>query len=89
MRGGQALPSGSGAGLRAGEPYAGNGYDSDLPRIPHTLVDSIDAFKRSTLAKEAFGEDVHWHLTHMAEAEWTTFNSAVTDWELRRGFERL
>jgi len=76
-------------GLRAGDPYSGNGYDSDLPRIPHTLVDSIEAFKNSTLAKEAFGEDVHWHLMHMAEAEWSTFNNAVTDWELRRGFERL
>ncbi len=76
-------------GLSAGEPYSGNGYESDLPRIPHTLVDSIDAFRNSAIAKEAFGEDVHWHLTHMGEAEWAAYNSTVTDWELRRGFERL
>jgi len=76
-------------GLSAGEPYSGNGYESDLPRIPHTLVDSIDAFRNSTIAKEAFGEDVHWHLTHMGEAEWAAYNATVTDWELRRGFERL
>lgn len=75
--------------LKAGEPYSGNGYESDLPRIPHTLVDSIDRFERSEIARNAFGEDVHWHLTHMAEAEWSAFNGAVTDWELRRGFERL
>jgi len=76
-------------GLKAGEPYSGNGYESELPRIPHTLVDSIARFERSEIARSAFGEDVHWHLTHMAEAEWSAFNGAVTDWELRRGFERL
>ena len=75
--------------LKAGEPYSGNGYESDLPRIPHTLVDSIGLFERSEIARSAFGDDVHWHLTHMAEAEWSAFNGAVTDWELRRGFERL
>jgi len=76
-------------GIASGEPYSGNGYESDLPRIPHTLVDAIELFRGSTIAKDAFGEDVHWHLTHMAEAEWSAFNNAVTDWELRRGFERL
>ncbi len=76
-------------GLDAGEPFVGNGYDADLPRIPHTLVDSIDLFRNSEIAKEAFGEEVHFHLTHMAEQEWGEFNKAVTDWELRRGFERL
>ena len=76
-------------GLDAGEPFRGNGYESALPRIPHTLVDAIDLFRNSEVAVEAFGEEVHWHLTHMAEAEWSAFNNTVTDWELRRGFERL
>jgi len=77
------------AGLDCGDPYLGNGYESDLPRIPHTLVDAIGLFRSSELAASAFGEEVHWHLLHLAEAEWDTFNGAVTDWELRRGFERL
>lgn len=77
------------SGIDCGEPYLGNGYEADLPRIPHTLVDAISRFRSSALATAAFGEEVHWHLLHLAEAEWDTFNGAVTDWELRRGFERL
>ena len=76
-------------GLTAGEPYSGNGYEADLPRIPHTLVDSIAAFDSSDIARASFGDDVHEHLVHLARAEWSAFNNTVTDWELRRGFERL
>ncbi len=71
------------------EPYLGNGYEADLPRIPHTLVDAIDLFRSSEKARDAFGEDVVGHLLHLAEAEWDAFNRVVTDWELRRGFEQL
>jgi glutamine synthetase len=53
------------------------------------MVDGIDRFRRSDRAREAFGEDVHAHLLHLAEAEWDAFNRVVTDWELRRGFEQL
>jgi glutamine synthetase len=75
--------------IEPGDVFAGNGYESDLPRIPHTLVDAIDRFERSEVARAAFGEDVHFHLLHMARQEWAEFNNAVTDWELRRNFERL
>jgi len=71
------------------EAFVGNGYESDLPRIPHTLVDAIDRFERSEVAKAAFGEEAHFHILHMASQEWAEFNRAVTDWELRRNFERL
>jgi glutamine synthetase len=78
------------SGLDAGEPYVGNGYEAtDVDRIPHTLPDAIEAFRHSAVARNAFGEEVHWHLVHMAEAEWTAFNRTVTDWELRRGYEQL
>jgi glutamine synthetase len=29
------------------------------------------------------------HYTNMADVELAAYNSTVTDWELRRGFERL
>lgn len=80
---------GIGGGLVAGEPFRGNGYEADLPRIPSTLVEAIAAFRDSRIAQDAFGEEVHWHLLHLAEAEWAASNRTVTDWELRRGFERL
>ena len=43
----------------------------------------------SEVAKAAFGDEVHHHLLNTARQEWLAFNRAVTDWELRRGFERL
>ena len=75
--------------IEPGDAYVGNGYESDLERIPHTLVDAIAAFKGSEVARAAFGEEAHFHLLHMAEQEWAEFNRTVTDWELRRNFERL
>ena len=77
-------------GLDPGEPYEGNGYEAgDLLRVPHTLVDAIELLEGSTVAREAFGEVVHRHLVNTAVQEWNEFNKYVTDWEVRRGFERL
>jgi glutamine synthetase len=77
-------------GLEPGEPYEGNGYTAeDLPRVPHTLVDAIELLEGSTIAREAFGPQVHAHLVNTAVQEWNEFNKTVTDWEVRRGFERL
>jgi glutamine synthetase len=77
------------ADLDPGEPYVGNGYTADLPRIPRSLPEAIDRFRNSEVAADAFGEEVHWHLAHLATEEWEAFCGSVTDWELRRGFERL
>lgn len=70
-------------------PTRGNGYESDLPRIPSTLVEAIELFEGSEVARSAFGEEAHFHLLHMAREEWAAFNRTVTDWELRRNFEQL
>ena len=43
----------------------------------------------SEVARAAFGDDVHHHLLNTARQEWAAFNRAVTDWELRRNFERI
>jgi glutamine synthetase len=71
-------------------PYDGNGYTADdLPRIPHTMADAIELWRNSTIAKECFGDDVHHHVLNFAEQEWLAFQRTVTDWELRRYFERI
>ncbi len=73
-----------------GQPYMANGYEAkDLPRIPWNIVDAIELWRNSTIAKECFGEDVHFHILHAAEEEWAAFNRHVSDWELRRYFERV
>ncbi len=71
-------------------PYVGNGYEAtDLPRIPWNIVDAIERWEASAIAKAAFGDEVHFHIANMARQEWTAFNATVTDWELRRYFERI
>ena len=73
-----------------GEPYTGNAYTApEVPRIPWNLVEAMDAWEGSKFAKDAFGEDVHFHVLHSAREEWRAFNNVVTEWELRRNFERI
>ncbi len=76
--------------LTLGEAFAGNGYDApDIPRIPWNIVDAISLWENSSIARESFGEEVHHHILTMAKAEWEAFNHSVTDWELRRYWERI
>ena len=45
-------------GLDPGDPFEGNGYEADdLARVPHTLVEAIELFEGSEVAREAFGDD--------------------------------
>jgi glutamine synthetase len=76
--------------LPLGEPFAGNGYEApEIPRIPWNIVDAIRLWEESEIARECFGDDVHHHILTMAKAEWEAFNHTVTDWELRRYWERI
>ncbi|WP_402843365.1 glutamine synthetase family protein [Microbacterium sp. GXS0129] len=67
----------------------GNAYSSDAPVVPKTLAEAREEWAGSALAAAAFGEDVVRHYTNYADVEIAAFDAAVTDWELRRGFERL
>jgi len=60
-----------------------------LPRVPYTLGEATDKFAASEFANRAFGEDVVEHYTHFFRMEQSAFNSAVTDWERKRYFERI
>ncbi|HTQ21361.1 glutamine synthetase family protein [Mycobacterium sp.] len=72
------------------EPYDGNAYQAtDVGRLPATLAEAAALFEASSLAREAFGDDVVTHYLNNARVELKAFNSAVTDWERMRGFERL
>lgn len=76
-------------GLQLPPPLEGNAYDSDAQRLPTTLAEAADLFGGSALAREAFGEEVVAHYLNNARIELAAFNSAVTDWERVRGFERF
>jgi glutamine synthetase len=76
-------------GLELEPAFAGNAYDDDGPKVPHTLRDARDLFAGSALAREAFGDEVVEHYLNYARVELEAFEAAVTDWERFRGFERL
>ena len=76
-------------GLELPEPVTGNAYAGDAPRLPTTLAEAAEEFAASTVAREAFGDEVVEHYLNNARVELAGFNSAVTDWERVRGFERF
>ncbi|GAA1164893.1 glutamine synthetase [Kitasatospora gansuensis] len=69
--------------------FTGNAYASDAPRVPSALRDAVAAFEASEAAGLAFGKDVVRHYAHAGRVELAAYDAAVTDWERRRGFERL
>jgi glutamine synthetase len=77
------------AGIELEPAFEGNAYASDRPRLPTSLREARDVFAESTIARAAFGDEVHAHYVNMADVEITAFDTAVTDWERFRGFERL
>lgn len=67
----------------------GNAYTAGYDQVPTTLREAAGLWEASEVAREAFGDDVVAHYRNMARVELEAFDAAVTDWELRRSFERL
>jgi glutamine synthetase len=70
-------------------PVTGNAYLDTALRVPATLRDATELWEKSELAREAFGSEVVEHYANYARIELAAYDAAVTDWELRRCFERL
>jgi len=82
--------SGIAEGADPGSPFAGNAYAANEKlRIPGTIVEAIESFATSAMARESFGAHVHDHLVNTARQEWAAFGGVVTDWERRRCFEQF
>jgi glutamine synthetase len=76
--------------LEAPPPFVGDAYVAEsLAPLPRSLRDAIDNFEASTTAAEALGADVVRHYVHAFRTEQAAFDTAVTDWERRRYFERI
>ncbi|MFC9298101.1 glutamine synthetase family protein [Streptomyces sp. NPDC057011] len=75
--------------LELPEACAGNAYTGDYAHVPATLREAAELWENSEIAKAAFGPEVVAHYRNMARVELDAYDSAVTDWELRRSFERL
>ncbi|HET7408752.1 MAG TPA: glutamine synthetase family protein [Paracoccaceae bacterium] len=67
----------------SGDAYAGEGRE-----IPKTLRDAVAALDGSAMLRRAFGDDVVDHYVHAGSWEQAECDRSVTDWDLKRGFER-
>ncbi len=69
--------------------FVGDAYRGEnLREIPKTLRAATESLRRSQMLRAAFGDEVVDHYVHAAEWEQLEYDRRVTDWELRRGFER-
>lgn len=75
--------------LELPEVCTGNAYTADYAHVPTTLREAAELWENSPIARAAFGDEVVAHYRNMARVELEAFDAAVTDWELRRSFERL
>ena len=75
--------------LEPAEPCAGNAYAGDYDHLPTSLRAAAELWSGSRIAEDAFGKDVVQHYLTMAQVELDAYDSAVTDWERKRSFERM
>ena len=76
-------------GLSLVPPYDGDAYvDETIAEVPKTLREAITHLDNSTLLRQAWGDQVIDHYVHTARWEQFEYDRRVTDWELKRGFER-
>jgi len=76
-------------GLELEAPFVGDAYSGKRLRdVPKTLREAMRLMDRSKMLRAAFGDGVIDHYVHTAEWEQFEYDRRVTDWELKRGFER-
>lgn len=69
--------------------FNGDAYQQSAhASIPATLREAIDALSKSVLLRRAFGDEVVDHYVRTAQWEQSEYDQSITDWELKRGFER-
>jgi glutamine synthetase len=69
-------------------PIIGSAYqDTGIPRLPRNLGDATDRLAASDVARELFGEAFVDHFVRTRRWEWSQYQDAVTDWEMKRYFE--
>ena len=70
-------------------PFVGDAYyGKRLREVPKTLREATALLDKSKMLRAAFGDEVVDHYVHTAEWEQFEYDRRVTDWELKRGFER-
>jgi glutamine synthetase len=73
------------------EIFDGNAWSGDdITTVPTSLHRALDLFADCKMARAALGDDVFHHLLSSTRNELVAFDShTVTDWEMRRYYERV
>ncbi|MDE0736602.1 MAG: glutamine synthetase, partial [Pirellulaceae bacterium] len=69
--------------------FDGNAYNADSGQLPTDLKAATELFAGSDFIQRVLGEDVTEHYAHFFRTEQAAYDKAVTDWELKRYFERI
>ncbi|SFH68569.1 glutamine synthetase family protein [Albimonas pacifica] len=76
-------------GMELPPEHRGDAYQTEtIPEIPATLREAMELARGSAFLRGAFGDEVVEHYLHAAHIEQMEMDRRVTDWELKRGFER-
>jgi glutamine synthetase len=76
--------------LDCGPIYEGNAYvDAKLPSLPRSMRQAAELLHGSQFARRTLGDSVVDFYVHTARLEADAYDSAVTDWERMRYFERI
>jgi glutamine synthetase len=70
--------------------FSGDAYDTKRAarEIPKTLRDALALLDKSSFLRGAMGDDVIDHYLHTGRWEQFEYDRRITDWEIKRGFER-
>jgi len=69
--------------------FVGDAYHGKrLKQIPKTLREATALLDMSKMMRAAFGDEAIDHYVHTARWEQYEYDRRITDWELKRGFER-
>ena len=75
--------------LELGDAIEGNHYQSgEIEQVPSTLRDAIAQLRGSSMLRAVFGDEVVEHYARLGEWEQEKFDRAITDYELKLGFEQ-
>lgn len=75
--------------LDLGAAFSGDAYAAkEAKEIPINLQDATSVMDSSAMLRAAFGNNVIDHYVHAAKWEISEFSKVVTDYEIKRGFER-
>ena len=70
--------------------FTGDAYDTrrSAREIPKTLRAALELLDTSAMLRHAMGDAVIDHHVHTGRWEQFEYDRRITDWEIRRGFER-